>query len=395
MRPAMIKSMMIVVFCVILLNLNFAQDNARIGTSIYVPALLPSIQIDAFNSIGFSNITNSQISEIGSSNPAVLGNINGLKAGLSFQYNTDTDYVLGLKLERAKQWIPSGFGIVYPQNDLRFGLGYHQKYSNFLDFGKIAVTTVGRPDGTGEFYEASDEIIIHSPSALISYSFTDLIFSEDKFILGGQLFWDFWEAEDRIYKTTATINTSDISWKVGLKYDYNSEFGIGVLFEKGIDMKGEVEIESDLQLADPIDTTGYFASIPLKYIKFFKLPDKMSFGFHNQIFENVLFSSNLTLVFWNSLNKSYEDQLDFSTTAQINLSESFDAVFGLYFTDRKLDEDSIYFHNPRHATFYNLGLKAAYDNFVIIAEYLNTTEASAEYREQSIFKLGLNLEFND
>ncbi len=383
-----------IVLCIILVNVNFAQDNARLGTSAYVHALLPNIQIDSFNSVGFSNITNSQISEIGSSNPAALGNFNGLKAGLSFQYNSNTDYVLGLKLERAKQWLPSGFGIVYPKNNFSFGLSYHQKYSSFLYFGKIPITTSTNPDGTGEFFEASNEMIIHSPSALVSYSFLDLLFNGDQFSLGGQLFWDFWETEEKIWHTKAIVCENDISWKVGLKYDVDSELGFGLLFEKGIEMKGEVNIESGLQSIDPIDTAGYFAVVPLKYFQIFKLPNKLSFGFHYQVFENVVLSSNLTNVFWNSLDNVYKDQLDFSAASQINLSENFDAEIGLYFTDRILEEDNNYYHNPRHATFYNLGIRAVFEKFSFITEYLNSTKSTAKYRKQTIVKFGCNFEFN-
>ena len=388
-------SMIIFVLCIILININFAQDNARIGTSTDVPVILPAIRIDALQSLGFSNISKSQVAEIGSANPASLGNFNQFAAGLGFQYITEADYVSDIKIERAKQWLPSAFGIAYPFKELRFGLSYHQKYNSYLNFGRIELTTTTMPDGTGEFYEPSNEIIIHSPSVLFSYSFSDLIFIEDKLVLGGQLFWDFWQAEEKILRSTATVSANDISWKMGIIYNYTSALGIGLLYEKGIDMEGEVNIDSKLIIVSPFDSTGYITSIPLNAIQKFQLPDKLSIGFHYQFTEQILLSSNLTNVFWNSLNNLYEDQLDFSASTQIKLSQYFDAVFGLYFTDRKLKEEHRVFYNPRHATYYNFGLKANYENFTFVTEFLNTTSASADYREQSIYKLHFNYSFNN
>ena len=221
------------------------------------------------------------------------------------------------------------------------------------------------------------------------------MFNKDNFSLGGQLFLDFWKAEEKIFKTTASINENDVSWKLGLKYDYNSEFGIGVLYEKGIDMVGEIKIEPSMQSIDPFDTTGYYSSIPLKYYQILKFPDKLSFGFHKQIFKKVIFSSNLTVVYWNSLTNLYEDQLDFSTVAKIEITKNISGIFGFYFTDLKLDEENKYYSFPNHATFYNLGIKGNFDNFVMIAEFLNTTKASAKYRKQSIFKFQVNYKFNN
>jgi len=115
---------------------------------------------------------------------------------------------------------------------------------------------------------------------------------------------------------------------------------------------------------------------------------------HNKITERVILSSNVTKIFWNSLDKVYEDQLDFSVSTQFNLTQKYTMLFGTYFTDRKLDEDNNYFHNPRNATFFTMGLKVEFDYINIIAEILDSTLSSAENREQTIFKLGCNFEFN-
>lgn len=382
----------ICIFCLIFTVVNYGQGVIT-GTETEGLILLQSIQIDAYNSIGFSDITNAQISEIGSANPASLSNFNGLAAGIGFQNVSDISYFMDLKIKRPNQIMPSALGMIYPLDNFRIGLSYHQKYSGLLDFGIMPIRTIERPEGTGEFYTASNELVIYSPSALASYSNSNVLLEEDRLTFGIQLFWDYVEAEDKIWKQTFIINTNDISWKIGIQYDINTKLGFGLLFEKGIDMEGEVKVEEETLDPDPIDTTAVIASYPSKYTNIYRLPNKLSIGYHYWLLDNLMLSSNLTYVFWNALNNAYKDQPDFSIATQIAITENISTIIGMYFTDRKLVKEDNY-NNPQHATYYNLGLKAKFENYIFIAEAFETNYSSADYREQTILKLGFDYMFD-
>jgi len=379
---------------VIFFSFGYAQDANRVET--YTPIFHQNINIDAFNSIGFSNITNSQISEIGSANPASLAKFSSMSSGIQFQYNTAMNYYIDLNLERAKQWLPSSIGFVYPVNNLTFGLSYHQKYSSFLDFGKIEITTVQQPDGTGEFLEAFREIVVHSPSVLFSYSVPDLFSNGDHFVIGGQLFWNFWEMEEKIFKMKATLDANDFSLKTGFIYNFNKKLSIGLFYEKGIDMEGELVFDSGLQIAVPFDTTGFVRAEKIKYLTRFELPDKVAFGLTSNISENVILSATFAEILWNSINTEIKNQVEFSANVLYSYSEMYDFTFGLFVTDREIKEQDLFnFNIPQNATYFDLGVKVKIDNLHLYAEVLDSHLISVDVREHTILKLGCNFTINN
>ncbi len=123
----------------------YADDEDRIGTE--KPVFLQSITIESQNATGFSNMLTSVAAEIGSGNPAGLDNFSSFAAGFNYYFQSEADYYADIKIYRAKAWLPSSVGFVYPLENWRFGLSYRQKYSNYTDYGKIQITTIENPDG--------------------------------------------------------------------------------------------------------------------------------------------------------------------------------------------------------------------------------------------------------
>lgn len=390
------KKIYIIVFILVNFQIH-AQDIARVGITNQTVIFLQNINIDSYNCIGFSNISYSQASEIGSANPASLSNFNSMSTGLLFQYNTPIDYYLDLSLERDKQWLPSSFGMVYPLNNISLGISYHQKYSSFLDYGKMAITTSQNPDGTGEFFESSSEIIIHSPSAIFTYTIGNVFKDEDRFSIGAQLYWDYWQQEEKIWKTTASIGVGDFSFKTGLLYKLNNTVSFGLLFEKGIYMEGELELsESNLIQIDP-DTLGNNGIIATKINPKYRieLPDKLSCGMSTILKENVILSTTITSVFWHNINDNYKNQIEFSANTIFSCFNNLDLTLGIYLTDRESKDQEIFsYSSPNNASYFNIGARTKINNILMQFEIMDSHLISVDVREHTIFKFGINYEFN-
>lgn len=356
---------------------------------------LQRIHVNTYNSIGFSNIVTSHISEIASANPASLSDYNSPSAGINFSFSSRLNYYYGIKIEGAKEWLPSSVGMVYPMNNFNIGLGYYQKYSNYMDFGRTEITTILEPEGTGEYWEASEETIIHSPSILLSYSWKNLFLKNDRLSLGGQVFWDWWLEENKIYKTTATVNANCINWKLGFIYKFRNDIGIGMCFEKGIDMEGEIEVTPEFLVeSDPMDSSGYYSGTQVKNILVFKLPDRLSFGIAAKSGNDFTLATTLSAVFWSSVDDRFQDQLDYSANFIYSLMNNFDLSFGVYATDRILKDDFSYGNYSKSATFFDLGFKFKYDKIGILAELMDSRLFSAEMMKQTIFTLGISCKLN-
>ncbi len=67
--------------------------------------------IESYNSIGFSNMSTSTISEISAANPASLYQFDNFSTGVMFQYSSESNLYEGVTYTRANQWIPTSFAI--------------------------------------------------------------------------------------------------------------------------------------------------------------------------------------------------------------------------------------------------------------------------------------------
>ena len=68
---------------------------------------------------------------------------------------------------------------------------------------------------------------------------------------------------------------------------------------------------------------------------------------------------------------------------------------GAYITDREVKDRELFdFSLPQNAAYLNFGIKANMENFVLQAEILDSHLVSADQREHTIFKAGLNYEFD-
>ena len=365
----------------------FAGDIARIGPSL--PIFPQSAAAGYDNSIGFSNIVIASISEISSSNPSSLSNFSSSSFGFNIEYSSTLELFDDITINRPKQWLPASFGFVYPYNNCRLGLTYHQKYYNLLDFGEIPITTVEHPEGTGETFSATSETSIHSVSGIFAYSIEGIFNDEDQLSLGGQLFGDFLFGKEKIYKSEGTVEGNDISWKLGVLYKLSDQLGIGLFYEKGIDIEGTFQMDSDTKLVEKQDSI-LIATIPPSSYNI-KLPDKFSFGLSGKPINNLTLSITISSIFWNSLYDDFNNQLDVSVGAIYALSDFFALSLGVYDTDLNRKETTYFgMYSDLDATFIGAGIKVRLKTLDVRLEVNDSHLFSAERREQTQIKLGFD-----
>jgi hypothetical protein len=128
--------------------------------------------LQTLNGLGTSNIKN-DVSNISSINPASINAFSKLSTGVSYLFRSKIKeaYIAGIGSSRIQNFIPQSFGIVYPINNLRIGLGMRQKYNSALDLGNVTITTADQPDGIISFSNPVYKTAVYNYSIISSYLF--------------------------------------------------------------------------------------------------------------------------------------------------------------------------------------------------------------------------------
>ena len=338
---------------VILINLLFTLNIfAQIPENNQLFVYPQSLAIESYNSIGFSNMNLCTISDVSSANPASLYQFENISVGLNYQYLSKMKLYSDISVASAKTFPPVTFGFIYPINNFRLGFAYHQKYNNYLDFGKSEITTVENPEGTGEFYSAYSERLIHSPSLLSNYTISS-IFGDDKLSIGLQVFWDFLKTKEKIYKMKSHLEGNSLTWKLGLLYEYRNETYISFVYEKGNRLDGEFETEDEF--VEVVDINGRTVEINPNY--FMKLPDKMSFGLTVSTTNDLVLSMSISAVFWELVNDIYKNSLDISAGTIYRLNKSVRISLGFYNSDLNREVNGFFYSGLNYnSSFMGVGL---------------------------------------
>jgi hypothetical protein len=135
-----------------------ADDPQRSSVETSVVLLYQGYTINSYNATGFSNAIHSTLADLPDANPASLSDLAKPGIGLSMEYQTKIDNALGYSSfkvghKRIKQYIPQSVTIIYPIRFLQVGMGFYQKYSDKMDFGKIAIMSLVNPDSATGYYE--------------------------------------------------------------------------------------------------------------------------------------------------------------------------------------------------------------------------------------------------
>ncbi len=377
------KQLLLVLFtCGILFAGNY--DHVEIDA----PFFVQSAPIESLHSIGFSNMFTADAANIASGNPAVLSAFIHPSVGIDYEYATRIKLYQDIYIERALQQLPVSAGVVYPFKNFWFGLTYQRKYSNYLDFGEIPITTIENPEGNGETIHAISETNSHSFSGLFSFVWDNFFIPGDRMALGMQISADYLYVDEKIYHAEARVRDQAVSSRIGLQYQINSKFGIGFVFDKAADFNSVIKIKDNTFVQDTSTGLSLYTTREASNAYRMNFPDKAVFGVQFSPTAKLQLSGTLAYVIWERVHPNYRNQLDFSLGSIVVLPNLFELSIGLLSTDRQSQSGGSLWGNE--AMFMNLGIRKQIGGALLRVEIYDSHWLSDKARQQIIAKAGVN-----
>jgi len=386
---------LVLVFLILYSTISYNQV-----TNNEFPANLPpqGYGIKLLNSSGASSIFN-DVSNIGFMNPASISEFENYSLGFSYQFSSSIDeaWIADFGTSRVYNFYPQSAGGIVKWNDFTFGLGFGQKYNGTLDMDAIPVTTVEDPDGTGEFFDATQETMIHSYSLSVTYSFKELLQTTNDLSFGIRYSLNRFHRYDEIWHLTGNSTDYNSNIALGLYYKIvltdNRLISIGAFYESKTDFKAKHETDRNDLIQVHADTSNYLipAEISESYL-LHSLPDELRFDLAIDVTQNLKFLTNLTSIFWKNDQNFLKDQIEYSGSAVYNLNEMFTTSLGFYYTDYNHEDNRYYRVNGKlNAFFITAGLKFNFKMFYADLAIADSHLFSGDFRKQTIGKLAIGV----
>jgi len=383
----------------------YAGDPERIGTN-FLNLFPHGFVEEQLNGFGLRQSTNTTLANIGSGNPAVLSDFDQVSLGGSYQLSSRIEdaWSYGVDYKQNYTFWPQSFGVVYPLKNFRFAYGLGQKYNAIMDYGPLEVSTVEMPEGTGEFFDAYNEFLILSNSAILSYMINNLISKNDRLNLGIQYNVDHLSYKSKLWRNVATADGFASSFSAGIRYDVDLDlpaFQIGIFFENGIEFRGEAKLKNSESLieVDPNppgnNDSLIIADIPTWSFQT-RLPDKLSFGFFMQPIQKIGIAFNFTSVRWNKVSDNWDNSIDLSSTAILYPHKNLAFSLGYYQSQRKYNQETnaiFKIGSKADAFFITTGVVINTGNFIIDIALADSHLFSGDWRKQTISKVEIGYNF--
>jgi hypothetical protein len=357
--------------------------------------LAQGFSIPSLSSFGTSDITN-DVWNIGLLNPASLSRYNNFMAGLTYQYETKIDDAIGSGIghERYEYEVPQSFGMILPAIGFNFVVSFQQLYNSHLDFGKIPITNIENPDGTGEYYEPDFRTRLYSFSLGVSYMFNN-IFDENSFAVGARVSKNNLSYEEKLFDNSLKATSSDISWATGIVYELALNtckfIRTGLFYENNVSINMLADYEDTNYGIRPVDTLSLNIVPYSARIKAQK-PSKLKLDIETNYLDDFLFQLGAGIVFWNDVNSNINNQLELSGSSVYGLSDDLNVSLGFFYTVKTFKDDQSDFLDKFTAVFITAGLNYALHPLKIGLAIADSHLLSDEWRKQTIAKIGIDVE---
>ena len=325
-------------------------------------------------------------------NPAAITGLKNYSAGISYQINTKLKdaWILGIGMERIYNYFPQSFGAVAKLGGFSFGVGLGQRYNGTKEFGKIQITTPDKPDGTGIFFEMSEENLIQSYSLSTAFSFAEILQSNFDIKLGLKYSLNYLHHQEKIWINNLKAKGYSSSFGLGIATQFNLDeqryLQFGLSYELSNQFNVNHEIENNLLVfhGNTPNTTYY----QVNYTGRYTIPSELNFDIAVDATKYLMFLGSLRTVFWSNQKENYKDQLEISFSTLYEFSEIVKASLGFYSNDFKISNTLFReLESEFNAFFLTAGLNL---NFSIISIDLACADShlfSGEFRKQTILKL--------
>jgi len=347
--------------------------------------------ISGLSGYGYTISTYSTISTFNSSNPANIYDFDSLNVGLSYQYETKIldahPYDIGYS--RAYPYLPQSFGIVFQIGQFKFGIGTNQIYNSEEQYREVHATFVW-PDENGFIsfiINPKYSEIIFKNSVSFAFEFEKLKNAiSGSLILGAQYNYNWLKYKREFNNPNITDSNGEISasnFSIGLRYDYIKHdrriTSIGIYYE-GLLEYDEEKFENDFL----VRFIGY-------------IPEKLHLGFLLNLNSSVFVAGNISVLFWESVNRKYSNKLnnsELSGTVGYQFNTKFSLSFGISSNYYRYDENnSPIDYNKLHANYFFCGFTYAINSFFSELVVADSHLLSDDWRKHTIVKLGLGYGF--
>ena len=372
-----------------------AGDVARIPPEYNIFLLFQGYTINAYNATGFSNALYSTISDLPDANPASLTDYDKPGIGLSMEYQSGINNAFGTGYadhERINQYIPQSLAFIYPFKSFQLGVGFYQKYSGWMDVGKIAITDPVNPDSVIAYLKPDYKRYIYSWNLIASRNFKNFLGQDHQLSLGIQLNLDYFKGNEKLSTLEVTYSDEAFSWKFGLGYSFQYLLSLGVIFDKGSSFSGNIKQNQSIFLADSIGNFPQIRQVQLEPIFKSKTPDKLILGYQLKGIPWLWINGSFNLVYWHMVYSNLENHLDYSVNFIINGNEKYSYSIGYYNTDVKTDESYYISASNYNAHYISAGLRARLESMAIYVTIMDS-HLSTKTRRQTIGKLGFEYQF--
>ena len=391
------KKIILPFILIIFTTINIHPQIAYEHPVVFLPQ---GFSLQTLSSLGTSNVIN-DVSNISSMNPASLNEFKKISFGISYQFSSKIDeaYIAGIGHSSIQNFTPQSFGILFPFNKIKIGLGMRQKYNSKLDLGAVQISTVNQPDGTGEYFQAIYKTNVYSYSLILSYLFNNL--SEgNEFSLGFKLDYNRLHEYEEIWKISNDIAANSIGWSAGLTYKIS--YGEKKALQLGLSYESSVEFSkfftydnSRLNLVTPVSNNGnteYYAIINPSYLLKGNIPAELKADFNIDPVSNLSLCTSINYIFWNSIADNINNQFNFSESIIYSPNNNISASAGIYTTGRKFNQDYFGINNELHAFFLTAGIKFNFNYFDVNLALADSHFLSGEAYKQTIANFGIGVQ---
>jgi len=340
------------------------------------------------NSNGFSRLINQQTANLGAINPAAITLYENLSFGLSYQFETNVSpgWIGGIDYSRSRLSKPQSYAGTFKIDDFNVALAFHQQYNAIADLGDIPITTVERPDGTGETYSVSFDEFTDSYSILFGYTFPEDVHNLS---FGVRLDYNRLGLKQKFYLTKKNISADEFSSAVGFHFQPDENIVVGAYYERAPKIKKKFLVEViSISLMD----SGLIVSPSYYYLKSYQ-PDIINAALsirHTETFSTVI---DFTYFFWQQLIQNAENSMDVSASFIFSSADDMSWSCGFLFTERnyKNDLNSAFGVNSKlNALFLQAGIEQKFEILQVSLTLLSSYFLSDEWREQLIAKAGID-----
>jgi hypothetical protein len=333
-------------------------------------------------------------------NPAAIAGLKNYSAGISYQYtsNLKEAWIADIGMKRIYNFFPQSFGAVAKYGNFSFGLGLGQKYNGTKEFGKIPITTIEHPDGTGEFIELREKTTIQSYSLSAAYSLSEI--SKSDFDINIGLRYSLNYLRHSMYILYNNINAKEYfsSFSFGITSLFNLDeqrfLQFGLSYEISNELNTILQIDTDLQVTpDPnIRTTYDLYPLELSY----KSPSELNFNIALDATNDLKFLGGLHTVLWSDQNGNYKNQVEISFSTLYRFSEMIRASAGFYLNDFGYKNEYLFFpelNSEFNVLFITTGFNIEFQGFSVDLAVADSHLFSGDFRKQTILKLAAGVHF--